>query len=419
MYQLLLCWRYLRTRWIALASIVSVTLGVATLIVVNSVMDGFTKEMHDRIHGILSDIVVQSHSTAGMGDPTPFVQSIRKRLGDRLQGVTTIVTVPAMLTFSREGQSHTQQINLIGIDTDSYASVSDFSRFLMHPENRKQLEFLLREDGYAPDRESLQWSGWHYRRARADMERQAADLEARNRMLREQIASLNQPTTREASGAQAISEEAFSEEADVGNRANLAPQSPEETPLATPLELVPPVDLQPPPASSPGTEASLAAGPSIVPTTDSLGSYRFDPSKDVHAGLVLGVGIGSTRYRNAEGKVEDYFFIRPGDDVSLAFPGAGTPPRAIESMFTVVDMYESQMSEYDSTFAFTSIEQLQKLRGMFEFHPDQTDSRHRPQLGSRSTAGGVPADAHHGACRIMEGFPGPIACRCATGNHHP
>ncbi|MFM8408037.1 MAG: ABC transporter permease [Pirellulaceae bacterium] len=371
MYQLLLCWRYLRTRWIALASIVSVTLGVATLIVVNSVMDGFTKEMHDRIHGILSDIVVQSHSTAGMGDPTPFVQSIRKRLGDRLQGVTTIVTVPAMLTFSREGQSHTQQINLIGIDTDSYASVSDFSRFLMHPENRKQLEFLLREDGYAPDRESLQWSGWHYRRARADMERQAADLEARNRMLREQIASLNQPTTREASGAQAISEEAFSEEAiseeaDVGNRANFAPQSPEETPLAIPQELVPPVDLQPPPASSPGTEASLAAGPSIVPTTDSLGSYRFDPSKDVHAGLVLGVGIGSTRYRNAEGKVEDYFFIRPGDDVSLAFPGAGTPPRAIESMFTVVDMYESQMSEYDSTFAFTSIEQLQKLRGMFD-----------------------------------------------------
>jgi lipoprotein-releasing system permease protein len=103
-----------------------------------------------------------------------------------------------------------------------------------------------------------------------------------------------------------------------------------------------------------------------VPTTDSLGSYRFDPSKDVHAGLVLGVGIGSTRYRNAEGKVEDYFFIRPGDDVSLAVPGAGTPPRAIESMFTVVDMYESQMSEYDSTFAFTSIEQLQKLRGMFD-----------------------------------------------------
>ena len=43
MYKLLLCWRYLRTRYIALASIVSVTLGVATLIVVNSVMAGFTE----------------------------------------------------------------------------------------------------------------------------------------------------------------------------------------------------------------------------------------------------------------------------------------------------------------------------------------------------------------------------------------
>ena len=41
MYKLLLSWRYLRTRYIALASIVSVTLGVGTLIVVNSVMAGF------------------------------------------------------------------------------------------------------------------------------------------------------------------------------------------------------------------------------------------------------------------------------------------------------------------------------------------------------------------------------------------
>ena len=59
MYKLLLCWRYLRTRYIALASIISVTLGVATMIIVNSVMDGFSHEMQDRIHGILSDIVFE------------------------------------------------------------------------------------------------------------------------------------------------------------------------------------------------------------------------------------------------------------------------------------------------------------------------------------------------------------------------
>jgi ABC-type lipoprotein release transport system permease subunit len=44
MYKLLLCWRYLRTRWIALASVISVTLGVATMIVVNAVMAGVSME---------------------------------------------------------------------------------------------------------------------------------------------------------------------------------------------------------------------------------------------------------------------------------------------------------------------------------------------------------------------------------------
>jgi lipoprotein-releasing system permease protein len=44
MYKLLLCVRYLRTRYIALASIISVMLGVATMIVVNSVMAGFTSQ---------------------------------------------------------------------------------------------------------------------------------------------------------------------------------------------------------------------------------------------------------------------------------------------------------------------------------------------------------------------------------------
>lgn len=38
MYKLVLCWRYLKTRYLALVCVVSVMLGVATLIVVNSVM---------------------------------------------------------------------------------------------------------------------------------------------------------------------------------------------------------------------------------------------------------------------------------------------------------------------------------------------------------------------------------------------
>ena len=48
MYKLLLCWRYLKTRYLALACIISVMLGVATLIVVNSVMNGFSTKLRDR-----------------------------------------------------------------------------------------------------------------------------------------------------------------------------------------------------------------------------------------------------------------------------------------------------------------------------------------------------------------------------------
>ena len=70
MYKLLLCWRYLCTRYIALASIISVMLGVATMIVVNSVMAGFSSEMQNRIHGILSDVVLRE-SRAWTACPIP------------------------------------------------------------------------------------------------------------------------------------------------------------------------------------------------------------------------------------------------------------------------------------------------------------------------------------------------------------
>src|SRR6266568_1477969 len=104
MYKLLLCTRYLRTRYIALASIVSVMLGVATMIVVNSVMEGFTHEMQDRIHGILSDVVFESHNLDGFHDPEAHMQRIREVAGEYIAGMTPTVVVPAMLAFRVQGQ---------------------------------------------------------------------------------------------------------------------------------------------------------------------------------------------------------------------------------------------------------------------------------------------------------------------------
>src|SRR5206468_7335252 len=69
MYKLLLCWRYLRTRYLALVCIVSVMLGVATLIVVNSVMSGFSTKLRERLHGLLSDLVIEAEYYDGFADP--------------------------------------------------------------------------------------------------------------------------------------------------------------------------------------------------------------------------------------------------------------------------------------------------------------------------------------------------------------
>ena len=69
MYKTLLCWRYLRTRYLAFACIISVMLGVATLIVVNSVMAGFSSKLRDRLHKLISDVVLEAPGMEGFPDP--------------------------------------------------------------------------------------------------------------------------------------------------------------------------------------------------------------------------------------------------------------------------------------------------------------------------------------------------------------
>ncbi|MCO6457870.1 MAG: ABC transporter permease [Pirellulaceae bacterium] len=320
MYKLLLSWRYLRTRYIALASIISVTLGVATLIVVNSVMAGFTREMHKRLHGILSDIVFESHGLDGFPDPEWHMQQIRQVVGDDLEGITAVVHVPAMLNFQVREQWITRQINLIGIDDRTYASVSDFGQYLLHPENRRQLSFLLREDGYAPDKPGFPESGWKYRRLKTAYER----------AYEEQL-QLEQERIREIAG----------------DAAGAAPAEP-----------------NPPLAAPPGDPFGVAADPFTAGAEQ--GARTFDPMTEQFTGIILGIAIGSVRHRDPEGKVQDFFLCRPGDEVQVLFPSSGAPPKPVKETFTIVDFYESKMSEYDSSFAFVPISKLQDLRMMID-----------------------------------------------------
>ena len=120
MYKLLLCWRYLRTRYIALVCIVSVMLGVATMIVVNSVMAGFTHEMQARINGMLGDLVFESRSMDGVLDAEAHMQRIRAVAGDAIVGMSPTVHVPALMYIDINDQLLTRQVTMVGIDEATY-----------------------------------------------------------------------------------------------------------------------------------------------------------------------------------------------------------------------------------------------------------------------------------------------------------
>src|ERR1700752_1070879 len=98
-YKLLLCWRYLLTRYLALVCIVSVMLGVATLIVVNSVMGGFSTKLRQRLHGLLSDVVVESYDWTGFTDPEGKMARIRAtpELNSKIKNMAVTMEIFAMI----------------------------------------------------------------------------------------------------------------------------------------------------------------------------------------------------------------------------------------------------------------------------------------------------------------------------------
>ena len=347
MYKWLLSWRYLKSRYIALASIISVMLGVATLIVVNSVMAGFSAEMHDRLHGILSDVVLRSHNLDGFPDPNWHMEEIRKQVGNDLEGMTAAIQVPAMVSFSHNGQWVTRPISLVGIDKETYGSVSEFSEFLLHPENRKKLSFLLREEGYGKGKKvSFPASGWKRRRVQAEYEQAVIKHQTGADQFHSGIASPDgfDPT-------QLDPPEDVSRGETVGDDADLPPLPP-----------LPELDIQ----SDQIETNSVVDGINSVPFQQPLDSIEFDSMTEQHIGIVLGISICSIRGRDESGEVQDYYLCLPGDDVKITFPNSGQPPKAVSDTFTVVDFYESEMSEYDSSFAFVPIERLQHLRGMID-----------------------------------------------------
>ena len=137
MYKYLLCWRYLRTRYIALASIVSVMLGVATMIVVNGVMAGFSEKMRDRLHGVLADVVVESWSLDGFHDYQTVIQVVREAGGDDIVAMAPTLETPAMLSIPVGDATYPKPVQLIGIRPEERSMAGDFAEYLIGQDGKK------------------------------------------------------------------------------------------------------------------------------------------------------------------------------------------------------------------------------------------------------------------------------------------
>ena len=359
MYKMLLCWRYLRTRYIAMASIISVMLGVATMIVVNAVMSGFATEMEDRIQGVLSDVTVDARSADGFPDAEGHMARIMEVCGDDIEGMTPTVVVPAAICFDMPGSESSiiQQIRLVGVDAKTVNKVGDFAQFLQHPANRRQVSFELKEGGYdvrnwqagddGIERPNLKFGGWQHRREMAEMKKFEAELKQRDQ---EMYHGSSDPAVTSTAPTEATSAEA------IGSPAN---------------------GTDPNTTAGPPTDMFSSGRPtSLFPGDDQImeeGSTIFDPATDQHTGLIMGISLASCRMTDPEtGELYEWMPVIPGDDVTLGIPTTGMPPKFEDDYFTVVDFYESKMSEFDSSFVFIPLEKLQDLRGMID-----------PQTGER------------------------------------
>jgi lipoprotein-releasing system permease protein len=100
--------RYLRARKgerfvsiIAIFSLIGIALGVATLIVVTSVMSGFQVELVSRILGVNGHITVEAYAGQKLGDYQPLVQQVRS-LPD-IASVTPMLDGQALLSIEGGG----------------------------------------------------------------------------------------------------------------------------------------------------------------------------------------------------------------------------------------------------------------------------------------------------------------------------
>lgn len=290
MYKIILCVRYLQTRYLAFICIVSVMLGVATLIVVNAVMSGFSTKLKDRLHGILSDVVIDTERTDGFevlddnGDaltPQQIIAQMKSNpiLRERIEAVTPTIETFAILQFRYRGTVIAKPVRVIGIEPHSRAKVGGFAEYLVRQKGSRTPSFELTAS--AIQRHEWNRKQWEYHNANM----------------------LSQPAQ---------------------------------------MKIEDPNSIPPP----------------------NLEIDKGIPQAKIH-GAIVGYAIAHFRYRDDKGQTVEEVALEEGDDIIITTAG-GQELKPVWGSFLVTDYLKTEMSEYDQSFVFVPLDQLQRIRGMLE-----------------------------------------------------
>lgn len=345
MYKFLLANRYLRTRFIALASVISVTLGVATMIVVNSVMSGFSSQMRERIHATLGDIMVESTSMDGTTDLAKLLQDVDKLAGNYIEAQTPTVEIYGMMNFRWMGQDIYRLVTLVGIVPETKNKVSPLAQYLLSRQEIIEDGVVIRAPLRAAD-SPLDWSMTKIaRQDRSDWVKaqQMGDFERKYRAA-DMAQAPNKITTADGSNQQTAAD-SIQNFNDNGLQLMVGSE---------------------PPATGTAPEFQDPFG-----TTSAIPVEPVNPEDPQPAKIYVGSGLVSFPYKDRDsGKTRTMYMASPGQDVVLTTIKAGQPePAAFRA--TIVDVFKSGMSEYDSNLVFCNLEELQYVRGMLS-GPDPT-----------------------------------------------
>ena len=150
-YRLVVAIRLLRARRINLISILGVMLGVASIIVVMSVMDGFQVELRSMIRGTLSDLIIQV-DPARAGQYEPLKTALEEV--DGVEAVTlqlhTFGAIPGQNRATDGGRQNYLPVRIVGLIPEHEARVSRVIEQMKGEEGQPDSPFEVALESFLP-----------------------------------------------------------------------------------------------------------------------------------------------------------------------------------------------------------------------------------------------------------------------------